>query len=119
MDRAVVSLLWTAEATAKCHRLRMQRSTEMRQDLQEQVAVELGQRTADDRIDVEKLGRVGAGLDDDVVRLLHDEQHAMRLNGACQMDLFTLANRKRRLPERGRRKRDGSQQTPLCRFLVA
>src|SRR5215469_6094678 len=91
----------------------MQLSAKVRKDLQQQVAVDVGQRTADDVIDFEDVSGVGARLDDDVLRLSDDEQGAVRLNRSSEMNLFTLAVGKRSLPESGRCKRDRGQLTPL------
>ena len=48
----------------------------MRQDLQEEIAIELGQWPAEQRVDVQERAGIGADLDDDIVRLTRDEQRA-------------------------------------------
>src|ERR1700755_1677494 len=90
----------------------MQWPAQVRQYLQQQVAVQLRQRPADDWFDLQEVGRVCARLDDDIVRLLHDEQHTVRLNRSSKMNLFALAIGERGLPEGGRCKRDRGQLTP-------
>ena len=81
----------------------MQRAVQMRQDLQRQVAAEIAQRTSDNRIGVEEGRRIGAGLDDEIVGLLDRQQDAMRLDRACEMNLFALAIRKSSVAEGWRR----------------
>lgn len=74
---------------------------EMRQDLDQQIAVDLGERNAEHASEIQKFRGVGAGLDDAMIRLADDQKRAMRLDRAGEVDLFTFAIRKIGGPECG------------------
>ena len=80
MKRAIELLLRAAETASNRHGFGMQRSAKMGQNPQQQIAIEFGKRATDDAIYFQQFGRIGAGLDNDVVRFLHDEQRAVRLD---------------------------------------
>ena len=55
---------------------------------------------SDDLPEVQKRAGVGAGLDDSVIGLADNQQRAVRLNGAREMNLFPFAVRKIGFSER-------------------
>ena len=60
-------------------------------DLLVQVAAYFGETTPDKVTrQAEKFRRIGADLDDVVVRLVHDQQGAMRLNRAGELNLLSF-----------------------------
>ncbi len=67
---------------------------EMRQNAIQQIAVEFGERHSDHLPQTEEFRRVGARLNDSMIRLADDQQRAMRLDRAGEMDFFPFAVRK-------------------------
>ena len=63
------------------------------------------------------VGGVGAGLDDAMIGFADDQQGAMRLNGAREMNLFPFAVRKIGFSERWGSERMQRQINPLGGFL--
>src|SRR5262249_15986754 len=106
VNRAIEFARRAAEMAADRQWRRMKLAAKMRQYLQQEIAVEFRQWTADDRVDLQELGSVGARLNDNVIGLTHGKQHAVRLDRPGQMNLLALAIRERGLTKCGRRKRD-------------
>jgi len=85
----------------------------MRQDTNEQIAIEIGERHADNLLQIEEFGGIGAGLDDAMIGFADNQQGAVRLNRAREMNLFAFAVRKIGLSERRGSERMQRQFRPL------
>ena len=73
----------------------VQRVVEMRENTKQQVAIDVGQRRSDHAValQIEKGGSVGACLDHDMIGFANQQERAMRLDRARQMDLLTFTIR--------------------------
>ena len=72
----------------------------MRQNTQQQIAIEVAQPHSKNLPKVQKCDCVGAGLDNFVIRFADNQQRTVRLNRACEMNLFPFAIRKIGFSER-------------------
>jgi hypothetical protein len=72
----------------------------MRKNPKQQIAVEFGERHSDNLSEIEKCTSVSAGLNHAVIGFADDQQRAMRLNRAREMNLFPFAIRKIGFSER-------------------
>ena len=85
----------------------------MWEDTNQQIAIEIGERHADDLLQIEEFGGVGAGLDNTMIGFADDQQGAVGLNRAREMNLFAFAVRKIGRSERGGSERMQRQFRPL------
>jgi hypothetical protein len=85
----------------------------MGKDTDQQIAIEIGKGHADDLLQIQKFGSVGAGLNDPMIGFADDQQSAVRLNRARKMNLFPFAVRKIGFSERGGSERMQRQFRPL------
>ena len=100
MQQAVEFRAWVSDAASHGDRHALRSRIEVRQNAKQQVAVEFGERLPDDLFQIEEFVGIGAGLDDAVIGFADDQQGAMRLNGAREMNLFPFAVRKIGFSER-------------------
>ena len=85
----------------------------MWKDTNQQIAIEIGERHADNLLQIEEFGSVGAGLDDAMIGFADDQQGAVGLNRAREMNLFPFAVRKIGFSERWGSERMQRQFRPL------
>ncbi len=109
MHESVEGDVRLAQRAAYAQRNRIEFGGQMRREARGEVARQFVEPPADGRrLQAEESRRVGARLDDGQVRFTDDQQRAMRLDRACEMDLLALAIGKIGLAEcRGRRRVPG------------
>ena len=88
----------------------------MGKDLDQQIAIEIGERHADDLLQIEEFRGVRAGLNDAMIGLTDNQQGAVGLNRAREMNLFPFAVRKISFSERWGSERVQRQIRPLGWF---
>ena len=100
MQQPVVVCAGTSDAASHRDRHAFGGQIKVRKNPDQQIAIEIGQSHADDALQIEKLGGVGAGLDDLIVGFADDQQSPMRLNRSRKVNLFPLAVREIGFSER-------------------
>ena len=91
MKEDIIFDRWLRCAAAYRNRNCPQGLLQNRLNTPDEIAAKIFQSPADDISGKAKeVGSVRARLDNDKVRLAHDDQCAMRLNRSCELDLFPL-----------------------------
>ena len=97
MQQAIELRTGASNSATHCDRHSLRRRVEMWKDPNQQIAIDIGERHADDLLQIEEFGGVGAGLNDAMIGFADNQQGAVGLNRARKMKFLLVRSSKDRL----------------------